>query len=155
MPDYGLPCCNDPCPNAGTKTCARCDINVYCSRECQKKDWKTHKSVCYELAEDRAETCREIGSDLEKEGRYEEALVEFRTAVKIYQDIGVDDFRLANTHKQVADVLRKNGQCHESRIEERKCLEIHRELFGVDNDLTRTLEKMLKLKEFIDNKQDD
>mmetsp|Transcript_12355 Transcript_12355/g.17771 ORF Transcript_12355/g.17771 Transcript_12355/m.17771 type:complete len:108 (+) Transcript_12355:235-558(+) len=107
------------------------------------------------MAENRAKRCRAIGSNLGKAGQCEEALVEFRTAVKIYQELGVDDFRLANVHKQIADVLRKNGQCHESRIEERKCLETHREMFGEDNDVTRTLETLLKLREFIDNKRDD
>ena len=32
-------------PNA-TKRCSRCNIVWYCSPECQKKDWKTHKPVC-------------------------------------------------------------------------------------------------------------
>jgi len=28
------------------KSCPRCDSAVYCSRECQKRDWKKHKKVC-------------------------------------------------------------------------------------------------------------
>jgi hypothetical protein len=28
------------------KRCARCNIPVYCSPECQKKDWTVHKTVC-------------------------------------------------------------------------------------------------------------
>ena len=28
------------------KRCAKCQTQCYCSRECQKADWKTHKKVC-------------------------------------------------------------------------------------------------------------
>lgn len=29
-------------------TCSRCKIAKYCSKECQKNDWKNHKRVCVE-----------------------------------------------------------------------------------------------------------
>ena len=28
------------------KACSACNCRVYCSRECQKKDWKQHKPEC-------------------------------------------------------------------------------------------------------------
>jgi splicing suppressor protein 51 len=28
------------------KQCAKCKKTVYCSRECQKADWKAHKNIC-------------------------------------------------------------------------------------------------------------
>jgi len=28
------------------KSCAKCNTQKYCSRECQKADWKTHKKAC-------------------------------------------------------------------------------------------------------------
>lgn len=28
------------------KRCAKCQTQCYCSRECQKADWKTHKKIC-------------------------------------------------------------------------------------------------------------
>ena len=34
------------CGDVGNKKCARCLNARYCSRECQAKDWKTHKTVC-------------------------------------------------------------------------------------------------------------
>jgi hypothetical protein len=32
--------------NPGTQACGRCKIAKYCSRACQKNDWKTHKKQC-------------------------------------------------------------------------------------------------------------
>lgn len=34
------------------KRCAKCQTTWYCSRECQKKDWKAHKKVCSKQAAD-------------------------------------------------------------------------------------------------------
>lgn len=34
------------CGKHGSKKCARCENVMYCSRECQRKDWKIHKTVC-------------------------------------------------------------------------------------------------------------
>ena len=31
------------------KSCAKCESVLYCSRECQKKDWKKHKRNCKKL----------------------------------------------------------------------------------------------------------
>lgn len=36
------------------KCCAKCQTTRYCSRECQKTDWKTHKKVCAKNAADAA-----------------------------------------------------------------------------------------------------
>ncbi|KAJ9663396.1 hypothetical protein H2201_005604 [Coniosporium apollinis] len=33
-------------PDEKLKRCAKCQTTQYCSRECQKADWKTHKKVC-------------------------------------------------------------------------------------------------------------
>jgi tetratricopeptide (TPR) repeat protein len=34
------------CGKAGTFTCSRCSMAHYCSRECQLKNWKAHKTFC-------------------------------------------------------------------------------------------------------------
>jgi len=35
--------------NSTTQRCANCKSVYYCSRECQKKDWKSHKKHCLDL----------------------------------------------------------------------------------------------------------
>ena len=37
--------CNK-CGNPGTLRCSKCKKVYYCSKECQKSDWKTHKLSC-------------------------------------------------------------------------------------------------------------
>ncbi|OCL06400.1 putative MYND domain protein [Glonium stellatum] len=44
----------DSDPNINLKRCAKCQTTHYCSRECQKADWKVHKKVCAKNAADTA-----------------------------------------------------------------------------------------------------
>lgn len=41
-----LKCANIKCNKIATKHCSNCKIVSYCSSECQKADWKIHKSTC-------------------------------------------------------------------------------------------------------------
>ncbi len=43
-------CCNVCKKNGKIKLCSRCKKVRYCSPECQKSDWPTHKTVCKKLA---------------------------------------------------------------------------------------------------------
>lgn len=38
--------CEKSPPEVTLKRCAKCSTTPYCSRECQKKDWKAHKKIC-------------------------------------------------------------------------------------------------------------
>jgi splicing suppressor protein 51 len=41
------------------KRCAKCPDTFYCSRECQKEDWKNHKRVCASRTEHQAGSSRQ------------------------------------------------------------------------------------------------
>ncbi|KAL6883163.1 hypothetical protein HDV57DRAFT_495578 [Trichoderma longibrachiatum] len=38
--------CSKSQPEVTLKKCAKCQTTPYCSRDCQKADWKQHKKVC-------------------------------------------------------------------------------------------------------------
>lgn len=42
----GLDSCKKFLPKEKQKLCARCKSIAYCSRQCQKSDWKSHKNKC-------------------------------------------------------------------------------------------------------------
>jgi len=44
--DSSNSCQNHPCPNAGTQRCGACRVALYCSKECQRESWKSHKLQC-------------------------------------------------------------------------------------------------------------
>ena len=39
-------CANDGCNKAGISHCSACNAMWYCSRDCQKRDWRLHKQSC-------------------------------------------------------------------------------------------------------------
>jgi hypothetical protein len=41
-----ISCWNCKSVHQGMKTCAKCQTAKYCSKECQKAHWKTHKQMC-------------------------------------------------------------------------------------------------------------
>ncbi|KAF7293795.1 MYND-type domain-containing protein [Mycena chlorophos] len=63
--DKRRPCHNIRCPNIGEAICddrcADCQTAYYCSRRCQRQDWRHHKLICEELWRIR----REDGGDTE------------------------------------------------------------------------------------------
>ncbi|CAP65695.1 uncharacterized protein PODANS_7_960, partial [Podospora anserina S mat+] len=38
--------CSKSASEVPLKRCAKCTLTEYCSRECQKQDWKAHKKIC-------------------------------------------------------------------------------------------------------------
>lgn len=38
--------CSKAPPAVTLKQCAKCSTTPYCSRECQKQDWKSHRKIC-------------------------------------------------------------------------------------------------------------
>lgn len=49
--------CNKTADEAGLATlnrCAKCKTTAYCCRDCQKADWKTHKKICAQQANQQA-----------------------------------------------------------------------------------------------------
>lgn len=38
--------CHKAEPEVNLKRCAKCSATLYCSRECQKSDWKAHRKIC-------------------------------------------------------------------------------------------------------------
>ncbi|KAH3835139.1 uncharacterized protein LOC127878930 [Dreissena polymorpha] len=74
------------------KRCSRCRNVLYCSRECQTKDWSVHKTVCYPISvaqqipvEKRTQPDKSIFDDLENSSTasyHHPPLVNFSLAVK-------------------------------------------------------------------------
>jgi len=52
---------------APTKSCGRCGIATYCSKDCQKKDWPTHKITCTHEAICSYEDLKASKLDIEKQ----------------------------------------------------------------------------------------
>ena len=59
----GAVACCGVCNVAASSVCQTCREIVYCSRECQRKDWPTHKGVCSRIKE-RTQRTMEVGSNL-------------------------------------------------------------------------------------------
>eukprot|EP01083_Nonionella_stella_P157574 511701_1 len=57
------------CNKAGaTAVCGACKCTYYCSRDCQRKDWKQHKRICKMLKEEeKANTIKTNGKQTFKE----------------------------------------------------------------------------------------
>eukprot|EP00747_Dinoflagellata_sp_TGD_P018045 gnl/TRDRNA2_/TRDRNA2_126239_c0_seq1.p1 gnl/TRDRNA2_/TRDRNA2_126239_c0~~gnl/TRDRNA2_/TRDRNA2_126239_c0_seq1.p1 ORF type:complete len:309 (+),score=56.31 gnl/TRDRNA2_/TRDRNA2_126239_c0_seq1:58-984(+) len=42
-------CAGPDCEGIGSKLCSRCGLEAYCSADCQRKAWKSHKLVCQKI----------------------------------------------------------------------------------------------------------
>ena len=55
-------CANMSCAKAGEKKCARCKAVRYCSKDCQRADWKRHKTSCAAIDRSTEATGRRAGA---------------------------------------------------------------------------------------------
>ena len=49
------PKCED-CGTLATLRCSKCKMAWYCTRDCQLRQWKKHKTICSMFSEAQAET---------------------------------------------------------------------------------------------------
>ncbi|KAI0424330.1 putative MYND domain protein [Xylaria sp. FL1042] len=49
-------CTNCKKASSELKRCAKCSTTLYCSRDCQKADWKTHRKICAKQSHERSGT---------------------------------------------------------------------------------------------------
>ncbi|KAL7933504.1 hypothetical protein V8C35DRAFT_304601 [Trichoderma chlorosporum] len=54
--------CRKGPPEVSIKRCAKCSTTPYCSRDCQKADWKAHKKICSNNQSSKAASSRVSGS---------------------------------------------------------------------------------------------
>ncbi|KIW75681.1 hypothetical protein Z517_10423 [Fonsecaea pedrosoi CBS 271.37] len=70
------------CPRRGTKVCSSCKDARYCSKNCQKLDWKNHKIICPSFQEPKPQVT-------EANGRIDGIFYDF------LPEVGLVDFRRA------------------------------------------------------------
>ena len=58
--------CNTCQKSEGTRRCSRCKADYYCSKECQRKDWKKHQPICDDLVEYAERTTKMWDEDKEE-----------------------------------------------------------------------------------------
>jgi len=98
-------CAVAECGKPGTKRCSRCGQEAYCSADCQRKAWRTHKLVCQTLdspeneidgllRQGRLYSAQEKLRQLEKRTPHLEAALEERIKIGIHSEIVCSSIRL-------------------------------------------------------------
>jgi len=110
------------------KQCSRCKAVLYCSRQCQLDAWKLHKSSCKPPASSPLETANNynnIGNELQKKGKYDEALVSCGKAHKIIeQELGEFHTSTGMSYNNIGNVLELKKDYDGALVAHRKALAI-------------------------------
>jgi hypothetical protein len=56
-------CGNICCYNIGIMICSRCKIIKYCSKQCQREDWKRHKTECFKISKIKKASIQTMSND--------------------------------------------------------------------------------------------
>ena len=108
---YELKCWSCKLLSGNSHRCSTCRSRVYCSKECQNKDWKLHKNICEILKEDGKQI--KIESHKQKAQGSNRALANFEELVKGCK-CGEENCETVHEIKR----LYGNMQIQETRIED-------------------------------------
>merc|ERR1739848_318675 len=78
-------CSKDPPPGSKFSRCSSCQSVRYCSRECQKKHWKTHKVDCKKKRAAKDATCAAAAIVLAAYHAWWLRILEARSALRVHQ----------------------------------------------------------------------
>ena len=91
-------CDNPACNKPGLKHCDRCNLVSYCSRECQKKDWKVHKKMCKKASSNSRATTEEQIHEEMQHMRLKPSLAKVAKFEKRCADQGFDFILTSDPH---------------------------------------------------------
>lgn len=88
------------------KRCANCQDQWYCSRDCQKADWKAHKPLCASSQHSNTHTKPHATTNPDAEPK---------SSLDSFKDIGADDYLHRFSEK---DTFRQLVDCYRMRVED-------------------------------------
>jgi tetratricopeptide (TPR) repeat protein len=95
------------CDKTGVSFCGRCGLSRYCSSQCQRADWKTHKAVCKKVGDPKLLDATVIKDKLQQ---YYALGRKYRAEKKLQKAIEVSENALEFTMEQL-DVRNIGGGC--------------------------------------------
>ncbi|KAJ5750735.1 MYND domain protein [Penicillium manginii] len=81
QPDICTNCSNPGTKERALKPCTKCKITPYCSRNCRKSDWKSHKKSCSQNAQDRADRIASIEAKMASASELASAAADLATSL--------------------------------------------------------------------------
>ena len=98
--------CHKNQADVSLKRCGKCHNQWYCSRECQKADWKTHKVSCGSSQQSNAQTKPQATTNFNAMPK---------VAGNFFKHIGSDDYLHQFSEK---DAFRQLVDCYRLRVED-------------------------------------